>query len=284
MQRDYLKKQVIFTILGILRVLVGINMRKITEKVAIIAQICITLVFVITTMLSVTNVIPWNDDNTNSVLITLLLIMAIIYGLLSAYIIYVNFAERENIRQILLFCDSESATRANAKVIRNIVRSCAKKVGGVRVKKIKMRLDETHGIVVTLKVDVSTHNVSQSIDKLRCLIADAFKNTLGLSFNSINFEIRRLKSRYKPDVEKAEKLAKTLTQQRELSADIYEQPFHNSPMEQSSPNARKNDDENESNISEEDAQAVEEIREQLNENGQNATIDSQSDAQIDDEE
>ena len=242
-------------------------MRKITEKIAIIAQVCITLIFVITTILYITGVIPYNDGLVdNGVFVTLLVILAIVYGLLSAYIIYVNFSESEYLRQILLFCDSESATHANVKVIRNIVRSCAKKVNGIRVRKTKMRLDEKQGFGITVKIDVNTHNVSQSIDKLRCLIADAFKNTLGLTFNSINFVIRRLKSSYKPDVEKAEKLAKTLTQQRELSADIYEQPFQDNCEA-----CRKADDTVESNSEEEDLKAVESIREQLHENGQNTS-------------
>lgn len=248
-------------------------MRKITEKVAIIAQICITLVFVITTILYMSNVIPESAALANNGMIaTLITVLAIVYGLLSAYIIYVNFSEAENLRQILLFCDSESATQANVKVIRNVVRSCARKVKGIRVRKTKMRMDEKQGFVVTLKVDVSTHNVSQSIDKLRCLIADAFKNTLGLTFNSINFVIRKLKSRYKPDVDKAEKLAKTLTQQRELSADIYEQPFQDNCEA-----CKRSDDTAEGNISDEDEQAVKDVREQLHQNGQNAAFDTDVD-------
>ena len=201
-------------------------MKKITEKIAIVAQICITLIFVVTTLLYITGVIPYNEGFIdNGVFVTLLIILAITYGLLSAYIIYVNFSEYETLRQVLLFCDSESSTRANVKVVRNIVRSCAKKVSGIRVRKVKMRLDEKQGFVITLKVNVSGENMSVTIDKLRCLIADSFKNTLNLTFNSINFEIRRLKSHYTPNVERAEKLAKTLTEQRELSSDIYEQPF-----------------------------------------------------------
>ena len=242
-------------------------MRKITEKIAIVAQVCITLIFVVTSVLYITGVIPYNEGvRNNGVFVTLLVILAIVYGLLSAYIIYINFSESENLRQILLFCDSESATHANVKVIRNIVRSCAKKVTGVRVRKAKMRMDEKQGFKITVKVDVSTHSVSQSIDKLRCLIADAFKNTLGLTFNSINFVIRRLKSSYKPNVEKAEKLAKTLTQQRELSADIYEQPFQDNCEA-----CRKADEEMESNDETDDVKAVQDIREQLHENGQNLT-------------
>ena len=201
-------------------------MRKITEKIAICVQVCITLIFVVTTLLYITGVIPYNEGLIdNGVFVTLLVILAIVYGLLSAYIIWMNFSESENLRQILLFCDSESATHANVKVVRNIVRSCAKKVNGIRVRKAKMRMDEKQGFEITIKLDVNTQRVSESVDKLRCLIADAFKNTIGLTFNSINFVIRRLKSSYKPDVEKAEKMAKTLTEQRELSADIYEQPY-----------------------------------------------------------
>ena len=203
-----------------------LDMRKITEKIAIVAQICITLIFVVTTLLYIMGAIPYNEGIIdNGVFVTLLIILAITYGLLSAYIIYVNFSEYEALRQVLLFCDSESSTRANVKVVRNIVKSCDKKVKGIRVRRVKMRLDEKQGFVITLKVNVSGDELSVAIDKLRCLIADSFKNTLNLTFNSINFEIRRLKSRYTPNVERAEKLAKTLSEQRELSADIYEQPF-----------------------------------------------------------
>ena len=204
-------------------------MRKITEKIAIVAQICITLIFVITSLLYIMGVIPYNEGLLdNGVFVTLLFILAITYGLLSAYIIYVNFSEYEALRQVLLFCDSESSTRASVKVVRNIVKSCDKKVSEIRVRRVRMRLDEKQGFVITLKVDVAGDKLSEAIDKLRCLIADSFKNTLNLNFNSINFEIRRLKSHYKPNVERAEKLAKTLSEQREVSNSVYEKPFEDS--------------------------------------------------------
>ncbi|MCH5152767.1 MAG: hypothetical protein J1F68_02240 [Clostridiales bacterium] len=258
-------------------------MRKITEKIAICVQVCITLIFVITTILYITGVIPYNDGlRDNGVFVTLLVILAIVYGLLSAYIIYINFSEAEYLRQILLFCDSESATHANVKVIRNIVHSCAKKVHGIRVRKTKMRMDEKQGFDITVKIDVNTHNVSQSVDKLRCLIADAFKNTLGLTFNSINFVIRRLKSSYKPDVEKAEKQAKTLTQQRELSADIYASPSKHVEgvcLNNGADDPLDEETENKSNTSPEDAKVVEEIREQLHENGQHTSAETEEEEQ-----
>lgn len=239
-------------------------MKNIAEKVALVAQICIALIFAVTTLLYIFNVLPQNAAlSENGVASVLLAILALAFLGLSAYIIYVNFSENVALKQILLHCDSESATHANAKVVKQIVKNCAKKVQGVRVKKTKLRLDEKNGIVATLKVNVSTHNVSESVDVLRCLVADAFKNTLGLTFNSINFEIRRLKSSYKPDVEKAQRLAKTLTQQRELSADIYEQPFEDNCEE-----CAKADENAESNAEKEDMDKVHEIREQLHDNDQ----------------
>ncbi len=238
-------------------------MQKIAEKVAIVAQICITFVFVVTTLLYLFNVIPENAALANNgVLGTLVAVLAVVYLLLSGYIVYINFSDAESLRQVLLHCDSESATHANAKVIKNIVKSCCKRVDGVRVRRVKMRTDEKHGLIVTLKVDISTHNMSQSIDVLRCLLADAFKNTLGLTFNSINFVVRKLKNRYKPDINKAERLAKTLTQQREISADIYDQPFTDNCEE-----CAKADDQA-SNAEQEDLDAVQDIRQQLHDNAQ----------------
>ena len=237
-------------------------MRKITEKIAIVAQICITLIFVVTTLLYITGVIPYNEGLIdNGVFVTLLIILAITYGLLSAYIVYVNFSEYEALRQILLFCDSESSTRANVKVVRNIVRSCDKKVAHIRVRKVKMRLDEKQGFVITLKVDVSGDEMSVAIDKLRCLIADSFKNTLNLTFNSINFEIRRLKSRYTPNVERAEKLAKTLSEQRELSSSVYEQPFQDNCAEcSSSEEQQERDEEDSSNTNDDETKTDDEVK------------------------
>ncbi len=243
-------------------------MRKTAEKVAIVAQICITLVFVVTTLLYISNLIPQNNNllADNGILATLVIILAAVYAGLSVYIIYVNFSQRENLRQILLFCDSESATHANTKVIRHVVRSCARQVKGIRIRKTKLRLDEKRGLVLTVKIDVSGERLSQSVDKLRCLVADSFKNTLGITFNTINFEIRKLKASYKPNVKRAEELAKTLTEQRELSADIYESPFKD--------NCESCKDDNNAGVDDDIKRDVAELRKQLSDVGAEAHNDN----------
>lgn len=203
-------------------------MRKLAEKVVIVAQICITLVFAIITVLNMTAVFPQGEPiENNSVLTSLIVVLFLIYLGLSAYLIYVNFSERENLKQVLLFCDSESATRTTSKVIKNIVNGCAKQTEGINVRKIKIRADEKKGFAITLKVNVNADNVAEAIDKFRCLLADNFKNTLGLSFNTINFEINKLQTRYAPNVPDAEKQAERLGDQREITTEIYDNPMDN---------------------------------------------------------
>lgn len=203
-------------------------MRKLAEKIAIVAQICITFVFVLTTILYMSNVIPQNDDFANNgVLSVLLFVLGVVYLLLSAYIIYVNFAASENIRRVMLYSSSESATLTNTKVVLKIVKNCASQVGGISVKKAKIKTDENNGFVLNLRVKITADSVADPVDKLHCLLADSFKNILGITFNSINFEIVRLSSGYVPSISKAEEQADAIAEYRETEAEHYNEPLPN---------------------------------------------------------
>ncbi|MDE7454457.1 MAG: hypothetical protein K2M64_01360 [Clostridia bacterium] len=216
-------------------------MKKAAEKVALVAQICITLVFAVTTLLNITNV--YNNgmeeidygytygynlaEQNNSVLMSLIIVLFVVYLALSAYMLYVNFSERENLKRVLLFCDSESATRTTTKVVNKIIAECSRQTEGITVKKIRIRPDEKQGFAINLKVNVNADNVSQVIDTFRCLLADNFENTLGLKFNTINFEVAKLNTRYLPNVKKAEEQAEKLSDQREVASEIYNEPLDN---------------------------------------------------------
>lgn len=215
-------------------------MRKLAEKVVIVAQICITLVFAITAILNTTNVLsnePYDggfgyDGNEtvvmdNGVLTSLMWVLFAVYLGLSAYMLYVNFSERENLKRVLLFCDSESATHTTTKVVHRIIANCAKQTDGITVKKTRIRPDEKQGFAIDLKVKVNSDNVSQEIDRFRCMLADSFKNTLGLTFNSINFEVVKLNTHYVASVKKANELAEKLGDQREVTTEIYNEPIEN---------------------------------------------------------
>ena len=200
-------------------------MKRIAEKVAIVAQICITLVFVLTTVLYMSNVIPQQENwRENGVLNVLMIILAVVYLAISAFILYVNFSEGANLKRILLFCDSDSATHATVKVVNNIVKGCAKQVDGIKFKKIKIRSDEKAGFIATISIEVTADSVAENINKLRALVARSFYETLGLKFNTINFNIEKLHGRYSPDASLVEEVAREITQEQEESAELYHEP------------------------------------------------------------
>ena len=150
-----------------------------------------------------------------------------VYVGLSAYMLYVNFSERENLKRVLLFSDAESATRTTTKVVHRIISACAKQTEGVAVKKTRIRPDDKQGFSINLKISVSSDNVAQVVDTFRCMLADSFKNTLGLTFNSINFEVVKLNTRYVASASKAEEQAEKLGEQRDVATKIYNEPLEN---------------------------------------------------------
>lgn len=201
-------------------------MKKLAEKVALVAELCIGLVFILTTILYMANAIPqYSEWRENGVLSVLMIVLALIFLGIAAYLLYVNLSDRENLKRILLFCDSESATHTNIKVVDNIVTGCAKQVDGIAIRKIRINSDEKGGFIASIFVKVSVDNVAESINKLRCLLTESFKNTLGLTFNTINFHIEKIRGKYVPNVKKAEEEAQQLTERQAETAENYEEPL-----------------------------------------------------------
>ena len=209
-------------------------MRKIGEKVALVAQICVAIVFVIVAMLYVAEIIPQNILQDNTILFVMMAVLAVVFVGASVYLVYVNFSEAQDIKRILLHADSKSATTTNIKVVNKIALSCADRIDGVHIKKTKIRADEKRGFVATFVVDVSASSVTPVIEQLRCLIEDSFRDTLGLVFNTITFEVAKIKQP-KADVKKAQKRAQALTDGVEQVQDIYQNPTGERPTDVSLP-------------------------------------------------
>lgn len=178
-------------------------MRKIAEKVALVAQICVAIVFVIVAMLYAFGVIPQIELQNNAVVVVVMIVLAVIFVGTSVYLLYMNFSELQNIKRVLLYADSKCATTTTLKVVNKIARNCADKVDGVHVKRTKIRADEKKGYVATFTVQVSATSVTPALEQLRRLIEDSFEDTLGLVFNTITFEVVKLTSQPTADVTNA---------------------------------------------------------------------------------
>ena len=105
---------------------------------------------------------------------------------------------KENLKEILLFSDTGSATHTSVKVVKNIVEGCARQVEGIEVRHVRIRADEKGGFVAIVSVKATAENVTPAIGKLRELLADSFARTLNLTFSSINFNVDRLNGKYVP--------------------------------------------------------------------------------------
>ena len=199
-------------------------MRKLTEKVALVALVCISLVFVVTTTLYMTNLIPQTPWAENGIGGALTIVLGVLFVALAVYLVYVNFSSGANLKRILLYCDSESATSANKKVVENIIEGCVKQVSGIKIRKTKITADEKQGFVLTLYVATDSVDVQKNLDKLRCLLISGFTDTLGLKFNSVNFVVERLAAKFSPDTARAQQMADKIAEQRQQANDFYNDP------------------------------------------------------------
>lgn len=174
-------------------------MKRITEKVATVALVCITFVFMLVAVLYATNVIPQKEASDNAVAIVVLSVLAALYLGLSVYLLLVTFSEGINIKRILLFHDANSITRASSKVVNNIISGCAKEYPQLKIKRTVFRPDDKLGLTATvyLKAKVA-EDISIYIPKLKSLLIQSLGDALGLQLNSVNFEVVKLTKKYTP--------------------------------------------------------------------------------------
>ena len=199
-------------------------MRKIGEKVALVTQICIAVIFVIIALLYALGIAPQVTITGNTIVLVVMFVLALVFVGTSVYLVYMNFSELQSLKGILLYADCKSTTTTTIKVVTKIARNCADKIDGVHVKKTKIRADEKKGYVATFVVEVSAQSATPALEQLRCLIEDSFQETLGLVFNTITFEIAKLKNQPVADVNKAKKRAQGITESAGQLQDMYDNP------------------------------------------------------------
>lgn len=194
-------------------------MKKTIEKIAVIAHICITFIFVLLTCLILFNALKLEYDaqgnvQVDSIVVVLIAVFAAVYVGLSVYLVYNAFTERNLLKEVLLYSDKGSLTKASANVIKNIAIEDAKTLEGVKVKKVQIRPDDKMGFKIKVFVRVEQDNVALALDTLRCLLEDSYVNILGLRFSAIDLRIDKMKSEYRPNTQVAEAKAKAINEKR----------------------------------------------------------------------
>ena len=204
-------------------------MRKPLEKIAMIAHAGISFIFVLLTVLILFNVVPLNYVEerlvVDSVVLVLIAVLAVFYAGLTAYLLYCVFNQTQLLKYVELYSDSCTTVMATSKTIKRMVMDNAKRLGGVKVKKIRISSDGKFGLILRVLVQVSSDEVSFTLDTLRCMCQDTFDKVLGLRFSSIDFKIEKIDGKYQADVQTAKQQAQTLDAERKYSRDCYQDPL-----------------------------------------------------------
>lgn len=174
-------------------------MKKIAEKIALVALICITFMFVLLAVLYASDVIPQKAAADSGATIVVLSVLAAMYIGLSVYLLLLNFSEVFNVKRILLFYDAEMTTRASHKVVKNIIRGCAKEFPQFKIRRTVFRVDDKMGLVANISLEsVVAEDINNYLPQLKNLLVQSFAESLGLKFNAINFDVVKLSKKYTP--------------------------------------------------------------------------------------
>ena len=204
-------------------------MRKPLEKIAMIAHAGISFIFVLLTVLILFNILPLNYVEealvVDSIVLVLVAVLAIFYAGLTVYLLYCVFNQNQLLRYVELYRDSTATVMATSKSIKKMAVENAKRQGSVKVKKIRITSDGKYGLVLKMWVVVKGSEVALTLDTLRCMCQDSFKEVLGLRFSSIDFKVEKIIGQHQPDIETAREQAKTLEAERKYASDCYQDPF-----------------------------------------------------------
>lgn len=193
-------------------------MKSVLQKIALIAlifagAIFIVLMFTVSSWAEVDEAGAFISPLTNPIVLVFLIILCILFGGLSVYLLWSVFSEDENVKRILLYRDGNSTAKTTYSVAKKMIAKSAKQLGSVRIKKVQIRqVDNT--FVLNVGVLVKAEEIEHEVDTLRCMISDVFYNVLGIKFDSINFEVKKVVNNYKPDLQVAEIKADEIKAQR----------------------------------------------------------------------
>ena len=153
----------------------------------------------------------------DSALVRILMgVLAVAFALCGVYLIVCAFSGSGKLKRVVLFSDAESTTQATAKVLKNLVQRSAKLVGNVAVKKVSIR-ESKYGLRLQIRIHIQGRDAEEVVDRLRCLVADSCKQSLGVHFSSIDFDIRSIRPKHTPNAETAALQAQALKEKRACS-------------------------------------------------------------------
>lgn len=185
-------------------------MKNLVVKVAQIAQVVLSAIFVIMLVCTILGLIPVNVNVDGKVICDsylkiLLLLLSIVYVALSVFLVLNAINNANKLKYVKLAGNQQTISFVNTHIIKKICKKNAKLVKNVKVSKISVYSNELNNLSLNVFMSANTDDVGYATERFRLVLVDSFYNILGIRFSAINFRVKKLKSSYTPNIEEIEK-------------------------------------------------------------------------------
>ena len=192
-----------------LRIYGGYNIRKNNEgetlvmkknviKILATASACIAVVLTIILIVTAFGGIGMEEYD-NTLVKWLITTMGIVYIISAALTLTMLFTNDETIKEIVLANGKEGSTRATLGVVKKIAKENCVAIEGVKFRKCAIAVND-YGVKLRVVVSINDSDVPATTRHLRAVLEDAYEGALGFKFFSVDIKVKKLKSKYKPDV------------------------------------------------------------------------------------
>lgn len=189
------------------------------QKVLTITFFVLSFIFLLLDLLFIFNTNFTLEDMHNRVIRVIVIVLTVLFFGVGIALIVEAFWNKEALSSIILYSDRASSVKVTNSVIKDIVKKNAALIEGVKTRGETLYLDENGGVRMTVNVTVKNNDVDYAVDRLRCLLFDAFYEILGVEFSKIDFRVTALQPKYVPDMQKVDEEAEDMKEKREKLAE-----------------------------------------------------------------
>lgn len=173
-------------------------MKKVFDKIISVTLGVVSLFFVLLMLVTAFGGLQQVDLD-NNVVKALLITLAVIFALLTAFQVAISFRDDEKLNAVLLYKDKESSAKATVAVVKKTAKRVAKVMKAeARIGKVQIVSDDAGNTRLKVDVKILTDRTEETSIKLRALLVESFKKIFGIEFSSIDFRIVKSKSTYVP--------------------------------------------------------------------------------------
>lgn len=173
-------------------------MKKIFDKIISVTLGVVSLFFVLLMLVTAFGGLQQVDLD-NNVVKALLITLAVIFALLTAFQVAISFRDDEKLNAVLLYKDKESSAKATVAVVKKTAKGVAKVMKAeARIGKVQIVSDDAGNTRLKVDVKILTDRTEETSIKLRAILVESFKKIFGIEFSSIDFRIVKSKSTYVP--------------------------------------------------------------------------------------